>query len=68
MVHDVQMGKCSRKSFSKIQEILQMPDLIEVQKESYKQFLQQGLREVFDDISPITDYSKTSYWSLSIII
>jgi DNA-directed RNA polymerase subunit beta len=58
MVHDVQMGKSTRKSFSKIQEILQMPDLIEVQKESYKQFLQQGLKEVFDDISPITDYSE----------
>ena len=57
MMHDVQMGHTTRKSFSRIQEVLDMPDLIEVQKNSYYRFLKEDLREVFDDISPITDYS-----------
>lgn len=50
-------GQNERKSYSKIQEILEMPNLIAVQKSSYKQFLDEGLKEVFKDISPITDYS-----------
>ncbi|NLT97424.1 MAG: DNA-directed RNA polymerase subunit beta [Christensenellaceae bacterium] len=58
MVHEVKIGKRSRMSFSKIQEVLEMPDLIEVQKNSYKAFLETGLREVLNDISPITDYSE----------
>ena len=45
-------------SYSKIDEVLEMPNLIEVQKNSYNWFLTQGLREVFDDISPITDYTE----------
>ena len=57
MMHDVQMGQKTRKSFSRIQEVLDMPDLIEVQKNSYYRFLKEDLREVLDDISPITDYS-----------
>ncbi|MBQ2770412.1 MAG: DNA-directed RNA polymerase subunit beta, partial [Clostridia bacterium] len=57
MMHDVKMGKKTRKSFSRIREVLDMPDLIEVQKNSYYRFLKEDLREVFDDISPITDYS-----------
>ncbi len=57
MMHDVQMGQRTRKSFSRIQEVLDMPDLIEVQKNSYYRFLKEDLREVLDDISPITDYS-----------
>ena len=57
MVHEVKNGKTSRMSFSKIEEIIDMPDLIEVQKSSYKWFLESGLKDVFADISPIVDYS-----------
>ncbi len=58
MVHEVNFGKRSRMSFSKIEEVLDMPDLIEIQKNSYNSFLEVGLREVLNDISPITDYSE----------
>jgi len=58
MVHEIWNGKSMRKSYSSIEEVLQMPDLIEVQKNSYKKFLEKGLKEVLDDISPITDYSE----------
>ena len=44
-------------SYSRQKEVLEMPNLIEVQKDSYDWFLREGLREVFDDISPIADYS-----------
>ena len=57
MVHQVQLGKNTRLSYSKINEVLEMPNLIEVQKDSYKWFLEEGLKEVFHDISPITDHS-----------
>ena len=58
-VHDVAMGKRrTRKSFSRIKEVLEMPDLIEVQKNSYERFLKEDLREVLADVSPITDYSE----------
>ena len=57
MVHPVQMGRNTRMSFSRIGEVLEMPNLIEVQKNSYKWFLDEGLREVFRDVSPITDYT-----------
>ena len=57
MVHEVKVGKNTRLSYSKIKEVLDMPNLIEVQKNSYKWFLEEGLREVFHDISPITDHS-----------
>ncbi len=57
MVHAVKTGHVERMSFSKISENLEMPNLIEIQKKSYAWFLEKGLREVFDDISPITDYS-----------
>ncbi len=57
MMHDVKMGKRIRKSFSHISEVLEMPDLIEVQKNSYYHFLKEDLREVFNDISPIVDFS-----------
>ncbi len=56
-VKPVQLGKNVRMSFSKINEVLDMPNLIEVQKDSYKWFLEEGLREVFRDVSAITDYS-----------
>jgi DNA-directed RNA polymerase subunit beta len=58
MVHEVKNGKRTRKSFSKIREVLTMPDFIEVQKDSYERFLNEGLAEVLKDISPITDYSE----------
>ena len=54
------MGKLrKRTSFSRIGEVLEMPDLIEVQKNSYQRFLDVDLREVLMDASPITDYSGT---------
>ncbi len=59
MVQPVQMGKRTRMSFARIEEALAVPDLIEVQKNSYKNFLQEGLREVLADVSPITDYSES---------
>ncbi len=59
MVHEVPMGKLrKRMSFSRIDEVLDMPDLIEVQKKSYRHFLQEDLKEVLADVSPITDYSE----------
>ncbi|MCL1796454.1 MAG: DNA-directed RNA polymerase subunit beta, partial [Clostridia bacterium] len=59
MVHEVQMGPLrKRMSFSQIDEVLEMPDLIEVQKNSYQRFLKEDLREVLSDVSPITDYSE----------
>ncbi len=58
MVHEVQMGKLrKRMSFSRIDEVLEMPNLIEVQKNSYQRFLDTDLREVLADVSPITDYN-----------
>ncbi|WP_082394860.1 DNA-directed RNA polymerase subunit beta [Caloranaerobacter sp. TR13] len=57
MVHPVSVGKRTRMSYSKIDEVLELPDLIEVQKKSYEWFLEEGLKEVFEDISPIEDYT-----------
>lgn len=57
MVHPVKMGQKVRMSFSKIDEVLDMPNLIEVQRNSYQWFLKEGLKEVFLDISPIQDYT-----------
>ena len=57
MPHPVKIGNRVRMSYSKINEVLELPDLIEVQKKSYDWFLSEGLREVFDDISPIEDYT-----------
>ena len=57
MVHQVTAGKNTRLSYSKIKEPLPMPNLIEVQKNSYQWFLEEGLKEVFEDISPVTDHS-----------
>ncbi len=57
MVRPVQVGNKTRMSFAKIDEVLQMPDLIEVQKKSYKWFLEEGLREVFREISPIESFT-----------
>ena len=57
-VHDVNMGKGRvRKSFATIDEVVEMPDLIEVQKNSYDRFLKEDLREVLNDVSPIYDFN-----------
>lgn len=56
-VKPVRMGKNVRMSFSRIDEVLEMPNLIEVQKKSYRWFLDEGLKDVFKDISGITDYT-----------
>ena len=57
MIHPVKMGTRTRMSFARIEEALAVPDLIEVQKNSYQHFLKDDLREVLNDVSPITDYS-----------
>ncbi len=57
MVKPVQLGKNSRMSFSKINEVIDMPNLIEIQKDSYKWFVEEGLREALNDMSSITDYT-----------
>ena len=56
-IRPMKSGRSSRMTYSRQKEVLQMPNLIEVQKDSYQWFLDEGLKEVFDDISPITDYS-----------
>ncbi|MCD7981318.1 MAG: DNA-directed RNA polymerase subunit beta [Clostridiales bacterium] len=56
-IRPVRDGKAMRMSYSRQKQVLEMPNLIEVQKNSYNWFLHEGLREVFDDISPIADYS-----------
>ena len=56
-IRPITNGKNSRMSYSRQKEVLQMPNLIEVQKDSYQWFLDAGLKEVFEDISPIADYS-----------
>ena len=53
----VPAGKSVRMSFSRQKEVLEMPNLIEIQKDSYQWFLDEGLKEVFDDISPIADFA-----------
>ena len=56
-IRPVKAGKSMRMSYSRQKEVLEMPNLIEVQKDSYQWFLDEGLKEVFADISPIADYS-----------
>jgi len=56
-IRPITNGKSVRMSYSRQKEVLEMPNLIEVQKDSYQWFLDEGLKEVFDDISPIADYS-----------
>jgi DNA-directed RNA polymerase subunit beta len=57
MVHPVKVGKRSRMSFSKLHEVGLTPNLIEVQLDSYRKFLEEDLQEVFDDVNPILDYT-----------
>ena len=56
-IRPVEAGKSVRMSYSRRKEVLEMPNLIEVQKDSYRWFVEEGLKEVFDDISPISDYN-----------
>ena len=56
-VKPVTLGKTQRMSFSRIDEVIDMPNLIEVQKNSYKWFLDQGLKEVFHDVATIEDFT-----------
>ena len=53
----VKSGKNTRMSYSRQKEVLEIPNLIEIQKKSYQWFLDEGLKEAFDDISPISDFS-----------
>ncbi len=64
-IRPVKAGKSIRMSYSRQKEVLEMPNLIEVQKDSYQWFLDEGLKEVFADISPIADYS--GHFSLEFI-
>ena len=57
MAHNVNYGKGQRRSYSRIEEILDLPDLVEIQRKSYRWFLEEGLRETFRDISPIQDFT-----------
>ena len=57
MVKDIKHEKCTRKTFAKIGDFVEMPNLIKVQKDSYDWFIEEGLGEVLKDISPIVDYS-----------
>ena len=57
MVKDIKHEKCTRKTFAKIGDFIEMPNLIKVQKDSYDWFIEKGLGEVLKDISPIVDYS-----------
>ncbi len=57
MVHPVKLGRNTRMSYGKIREVIDMPNLIEIQKNSYDWFISEGLKEVFHDVSPITDYT-----------
>ena len=56
-VKPLKLGKTTRMSFSKIDEVIKLPNLLEIQKNSYKWFLDEGLKEVFRDVSGITDYT-----------
>ena len=53
----VLLGKKERQTFSKINEVAEMPNLIQIQTKSYENFINEGLKEVFEDISPIQDYA-----------
>ena len=57
MVTNVKFGKTMRKSYAKYEEILEIPNMLKIQKDSYQWFLQEGLREVFKDVGTITDFS-----------
>ena len=55
MVHTVKQGKTERKSYSRINEVIEVPNLIEIQKDSYNWFLDEGMSQIFQEVSPVTD-------------
>lgn len=55
MVHTVKQGKTERKSYSRINEVIEVPNLIEIQKDSYNWFLDEGIQQIFQEVSPVTD-------------
>ena len=55
MVHSVKQGKTERQSYSKINEVIEVPNLIDNQRQSYQWFIDEGMQQIFDEISPITD-------------
>ena len=57
MPNPIKLGRKERMTFSKINEVAEMPNLIQIQTDSYKWFVEEGLREVFEDVSPIKEYS-----------
>ena len=61
MVKDVYYGKTLRKSFARHEEVLEMPTLLEIQKNSYQWFLDTGLQEVFRDVAALSDYAGNRY-------
>ena len=56
-LQEIQCGNVKRKTFSKIKEAIELPYLVKIQKDSYDAFIKDGINEVFEDFSPITDYS-----------
>ena len=54
---EIECGKVTRKTFSKIKEAIELPYLVKIQKDSYDAFIREGISEVLEDFSPITDYS-----------
>ena len=67
MFRDIVVGKRKRRSYARIDEVLELPNLIEVQRSSYEWFLNHGLREIFNDISPIQDFTGNLVLEFSII-
>ena len=68
MVHEILLGDRKKMSFSRIDEVLEMPNLIEIQKESYRKFVEEGLKEVFDGYFPYHRVMAITWcWSLWII-
>ena len=58
MFNPVPVGKRTRYSYAKIKEVMEMPHLLDIQRNSYKWFMQEGMREIFRDISPIQDFTE----------
>ena len=64
-VKELKQGKATRYSFGKCKELLKVPALLEIQKKSYKDYLEKGIKRVFDEFFPVTDYSgkaKSAAW------
>ena len=57
LFNPVPVGKRTRYSYARIKEVMEMPHLLDIQRESYKWFLDEGLQDIFNDISPITDFT-----------